>query len=147
VHLRSLRDECVGGSASGEVKLTLSSEKAVVDTATLPVAAPDGIADFEAPFHKALAPGYYTVSAVYSEAGQFRAFYQNGFWLEDPNAVTTGPALGVRGNFITRDGAPFFPVGTNYFTTEENGWDFSGPRNAWIWDKDFDEMSHHGVSS
>jgi beta-galactosidase GanA len=54
--------------------------------------------------------------------------------------------LSVQGDFLTRDGAPFFPVGTNYFTTEENEWDFSGPRNAWVWDKDFDEMSRHGVS-
>ena len=81
-----------------------------------------------------------------SEGGEFREFYQNGFWVEDAAAVNSGPALGVQGDFLTRDGAPFFPVGTNYFTTEENGWDFSGPRNAWVWDKDFDEMSHHGVS-
>jgi len=146
VHLRSLRHKGLGSSASGEVKLTLSSEKGVIDTTTLPVVAPDGFADLEAPFDKALPSGFYKVSAVYSEGGQFREFYQNGFWVDDPSAVTIGPALGVRGNFITRDGVPFFPVGTNYFTTEENGWDFSGPRNAWIWDKDFDEMSNHGVS-
>ena len=81
-----------------------------------------------------------------SEGGEFREFYQNGFWVEDAAAVNSGPALGVKGDFLTRDGAPFFPVGTNYFSTEENGWDFSGPRNAWVWDKDFEEMSHHGVS-
>ena len=41
--------------------------------------------------------------------------------------LTSGPVLGVQGDFLTRDGKPFFPVGTNYFNTEENGWDFSGP--------------------
>lgn len=146
VHLRSLRQERHCGVASGEVKLTLSSESQVVDTAMLPIAAKDGMEDIEAPFHKALPPGLYKVSAVYSEDGHFREFYQNGFWVEDEKAVTAGPTLGVHGDFLTRDGAPFFPVGTNYFTTEENGWDFSGPRNAWVWDRDFDEMSHHGVS-
>ena len=55
-------------------------------------------------------------------------------------------ALGVKGDFLTRGGQPFFPVGTNYFTTEENGWDFSGPRNASVWEKDFGEMAAHGVT-
>ncbi len=59
---------------------------------------------------------------------------------------TTGRALGVDGDFLTRGGKPFFPVGTNYFTTEENGWDFSGPRNASVWEKDFAEMAAHGVT-
>jgi hypothetical protein len=52
----------------------------------------------------------------------------------------------VNGDFLTRGGKPFFPVGTNYFTTEENGWDFSGPRNASVWEKDFAEMAAHGVT-
>ena len=43
-------------------------------------------------------------------------------------------------------GKPFFPVGTNYFGTEENGWDFSGPRNALVWEQDFADMERHGVS-
>jgi hypothetical protein len=145
VHLRNLRQERLGGSVSGEVKLTLSSEKEVLDMATLPVAQ-SGIADIAAPFHKTLPPGFFKVSAVYSEGGQFREFYQNGFWVEESKAMASGPSLGVHGDFITRDGAPFFPVGTNYFSTEANGWDFSGPRNAWVWEKDFDEMSRHGVS-
>ncbi len=37
-------------------------------------------------------------------------------------------------------------MGTNYFTTEENGWDFSGPRNASVWENDFAEMAAHGVT-
>jgi hypothetical protein len=37
-------------------------------------------------------------------------------------------------------------VGTNYFSTEENGWDFSGPRNAWTWERDFAEMEQSGVT-
>ena len=146
VHLRNLRRENHLDSVSGEVKLTLNSGEEVLDSATLPVAAQNGIADLAAPFHKTLAPGFYTVSGVYSEGSQFREFYRDGFWVAEPKSLSAGPALGLHGNFLTRNGAPFFPVGTNYFTTEENGWDFSGPRNAWVWEKDFDEMSHHGVS-
>jgi hypothetical protein len=146
VHLRNVHQQRMGGSSSGEARLILKSADQVVDSATLPITAVDGVADVDAPFHKALPAGFYTVSAVSRESGQFREFYENGFLVEDPKVLDSGPLLGVKGDFLTRDGAPFFPVGTNYFTTEENGWDFSGPRNAWIWDKDFDEMSRHGVS-
>lgn len=146
VHLRDLREERYGGSTADEVSLSLRSGQQVVSTATLPLRTSSGIADMVAPLHDKLQPGFYTVSAVLREHGQFREFYQNGFWVEDPEALNSGPVLGVKGDFLTLDGATFLPVGTNYFTTEENGWDFSGPRNAWVWDKDFDEMSQHGVT-
>ena len=59
---------------------------------------------------------------------------------------TAGLSWGVAGDGMTRDGQPFLPVGTNYFTTAENGWDFSGPRNAATWEHDFAAMQAHGVS-
>ena len=62
------------------------------------------------------------------------------------NSLEDGQALGVHGDFLTRGSKPFFPVGTNYFTTEDNGWDFSGPRNASVWERDFAEMAAHGVT-
>ena len=146
VHLRSLHEARVGSSTPGEVKLTLRSGKGVVDSMALPVEAKGGIADIQAPFHKALPPDFYTVSAVYREGGKFREFYEDGFWVAETKELAAGPVLGVSGDFLTRNGAPFFPVGTNYFTTEENGWDFSSARNAWVWKKDFEEMSRHGVT-
>jgi hypothetical protein len=145
VHLHSTRQMRLGSPVTGEIKLTLSSEKEIIDSATLP-GPQKGIADAVAPFHRPLPPGFYTVAAVYSEQGRMREFYQNGFWVEETKALQSGAALGARGDFLTRDGAPFFPVGTNYFTTEEGGWDFSSPRNAWVWDRDFKEMAEHGVS-
>ena len=144
-HLHSPRQEKLGTSTTGELKVTLSSESEVLDTQTLSVTQ-SGIADLTVPFHKPLPAGFYTIAAVYKEGGEFRAFYQNGFWVQDAEAVHAGPVLATHGDFITRDGAPFFPVGSNYFSTESNGWDFSGPRNAWIWDRDFAEMEQHGVS-
>jgi hypothetical protein len=145
VHLRSLRPQLPGVASSGEVKLTLSSAKGIVDSATLPIA-DTRIADVAAPFHKALDPGFYKVSAILTEGGQLREFYQNGFWVAETSDLNSGPVLGVRGDFLTRDGAPFFPVGTNYFTTEGYGFDFSSARNAWVWDKDFSDMERHGVT-
>ncbi len=75
-----------------------------------------------------------------------REFYQNGFLVEDQERLNAGPALGVNGDFLTLDGKPFLPFGTNYFTTAGNGWDFSGPRNVWVWDRDFADMAAHGVN-
>ncbi len=145
MHLRSLRHERLGISASGEVKLTLSSGKGIVDSATLPIADTQ-IADIAAPFHKALDPGFYKVSAIFTEGGRLREFYQNGFWVAETSDLNSGPLLGVRGDFLTRDGVPFFPVGTNYFSTEGYGFDFSSGRNAWVWEKDFSDMERHRVT-
>ena len=116
-----------------------------MDSATLPIA-DTASANLPVPAKSDLAPGFYTVTATLSAGGELREFYQNGFWIESDSAVKSGPVLGVHGDFLTEDGQPFFPVGTNYFTTEENGWDFSEPRNAWVWEKDFAEMAAHGVS-
>jgi hypothetical protein len=145
VHLRIPREEKLGATANGEVKLELRSEKSVVATTTIPVTGKE-IAVLDAPFHQVLPAGFYTVTAVYSESGQAREFYQNGFLVTEHSALVSGPVLDVRGDFLTLDGKPYFPVGTNYFTTENAGWDFSGPRNAWVWDKDFAEMAAHGVT-
>ncbi len=145
VHLRSPHLQRTHQKASGEVRVTLNSEKGVAESLILPVA-DAATADLPAAFKSVLQPGFYTVSATFSEDGSFREFYQNGFFVEPASAVNSGPAIGVDGDFLTEDGKPFLPVGTNYFTTEDDGWDFSGPRNVWVWDKDFAEMADHGVS-
>jgi len=144
VHLRNARRERLALPQTGEVKLELLSGSKVLDDVRIPCSGTKVDADVY--FHKALPPGFYTVRGLYEDAGQPREFYQNGFWVEDEKLLTSGPVLGVNGDFLTRDGKPFFPIGTNYFTTEQSGWDFSGPRNAWVWEKDFAEMAQHGVT-
>jgi hypothetical protein len=139
VHVRQ------ASSTSGEIRVELLSADKVLDASTLPVEANE-VADLPAPFHTPLPPGFYRVRVTYRQQGHFREFYENGFWVAERSALDEGPALGVKGDFLTRGGEPFFPVGTNYFTTEENGWDFSGPRNASVWEKDFAEMAAHGVT-
>jgi hypothetical protein len=145
VHLRSPHLDKTHTKLSGEVKVEVRSENGLVDSVTLPVT-DAATAELPVPSKSDLAPGFYTVSATFSAGGTFREFYQNGFWVQPDSAVNSGPALGVHGDFLTEDGKPFLPVGTNYFTTEVNGWDFSSPRNAWVWEKDFAEMAAHGVS-
>jgi Beta-galactosidase len=144
-HLRVPRGERSTRPTGGELKVTLSSEQGTVDSATVPVAQP-GLADVAIPFHKPLPAGFYNLTAIYSGGGQFRAYYQDGFWVEDASAISSGPRVTANGDFLARDGAPFFPVGTNYFSTESDGWDFSGPRNAAVWEHDFAEMEQHGVT-
>jgi hypothetical protein len=145
VHLRSPHLEKTHTKLAGEVKVEVRSENGLVDSVTLPVA-DAATADLPVPAKSDLTPGFYTVQATFSAGGTFREFYQNGFWVQPDSAVNSGPVLGVHGDFLSEDGKPFLPVGTNYFSTEENGWDFSSPRNSWVWEKDFAEMEAHGVS-
>jgi hypothetical protein len=144
VHLRNARRERLGLPVSGEVKLELLSGEKILQSTRVPCSGAE--VDTEVSFHTTLPRGFYTIRGLYEDAGQAREFYQNALWVEDQHMPTSGPALGVQGDFLTRDGKPFFPVGSNYFTTEENGWDFSGPRNAWIWERDFAEMEKNGVN-
>jgi len=144
VHLRNARRERLSLPQSGEVKLELLSGEKILQSARVPCAGAK--VDAEVSFHTTLAPGFYIIRGLYEDAGQPREFYQNALWVEDPHLLASGPALGVQGDFLSRDGKPFFPVGSNYFTTEGNGWDFAGPRNAWIWERDFAEMERHGVN-
>jgi hypothetical protein len=130
---------------SKSVRLQLASEKGVVAAATLPLTGA-GSMTLDAPFSQPLPQGMYTVTAVYSEGPRQLEFAQNGFLVEERSALTAGPALGVKRDFLTLGGKTYFPVGTNYFTTEEDGWDFSGPRNVAVWDRDFAEMAAHGVN-
>ena len=131
--------------AKGDLRVELLSADKVLAAATLAVENGQ-VADLPPPFHTPLPAGFYKVHATYRQQGSFREFYENGFWVADRGSLDQGEALGVNGDFLTRGGKPFFPVGTNYFTTEENGWDFSGPRNAAVWEKDFKEMAAHGVT-
>jgi len=144
VHLRNARRERLGLPLSGEVKLELRSGEKVLQSARVPCTSAK--VDEEVNFHTTLPPGFYTIRGVYEDGGQAREFYQNALWVEDRNLLTSGPVLGVQGDFLTRDGKPFFPVGTNHFTTGGDGWDFSGPRNPWVWERDFSEMEKHGVN-
>ena len=131
--------------AKGDVRVELLSAEKLLEEATLPVEN-DESSSLPVPFQKPLSAGFYKVRATFRQQGHFREFYENGFWVAERSSLDVGPALGVKGDFLTRGGKPFFPVGTNYFTTEENGWDFSGPRNASVWEKDFAEMAAHGVT-
>ncbi len=144
LHMRH-PESAPGAPAAGSAKVELLSQGKVLSTVTIPMPLSSS-ADAAIPFHHALPAGFYTVKATYSVAGKPREYYANGFVVEQLSALDQGPKLGVDGNFLSLNGKPFFPVGTNYFTTENNGWDFSGPRNALVWEHDFADMERHGVT-
>lgn len=144
VHVRDLSKSRNGAPQTGLARIELLSGANVIQK--LQINCSGGNADAGLQFPANLARGFYEVRASYEEAGQVRAAYYNGFWVSADQALNSGPMLSVQGDFLTRDGKPFFPFGTNYFTTEENGWDFSGPRNAAVWENDFAEMAKNGVS-
>jgi Beta-galactosidase len=129
----------------GELLVELLSGESVLEQATLTIVKDENPA-LPPHFQKPLPAGFYSLRATFRQHGHFRAFYENGFWVAERSSLDTGPALGVKEDFLTRGGKPLLPVGTNYFTTEENGWDFSGPRNALVWERDFREMAAHGVT-
>ncbi len=136
----------------GEAKVELLRGASVLDTAVVALGGVNG--DAPVPFRKPLPAGVYTVRATWrpisAEASAAQEFAENGFVVEELSALEQGPALGVQGDFLSLGGKPFLPVGTNYFTTssspQEGGWDFSGPRNAAVWDHDFADMERHGVN-
>ena len=149
VHLRRQRAETKNPATKpesfrSEASVELLQGDQRVDSATVPLDGDE--ADASIPFRKRLARGFYTVRATWSSGGKVSEYYANGFRVEELADLETGPALGVDRDFLTRGSQPFFPVGTNYFGTEENGWDFSGPRNAQIWENDFADMERHGVT-
>jgi hypothetical protein len=129
----------------GEVKAELQRDGRTLETLTIPLNGASG-ESLALAFHQALPAGFYEVAASWSDQGHVREFYRNGFWVSPPEALKGGPKLAANEDTLTLDGKPFLPVGTNYFGTEENGWDFSGPRNAANWERDFAEMQAHGVS-
>ena len=139
------------GAAGGTLDAQLLEGEKIFDHAHLVLAA-GAQSDVALPFRKPLKAGIYTVHATYTPSATPsgedapQEFAENGFEVEELSSLESGDALGVNGDFLTLGGKPFFPVGTNYFTTEENGWDFSGPRNQAMWERDFADMERHGVN-
>jgi hypothetical protein len=144
VHLRNVLRQRRGLPQRGVVNLEFRSAGKTL--ARRQIQCSGVTVDSDVDFDPSLSPGFYTVQGTYEVDGQPREFYKNGLWIENDDALNSGPVLGVKGNFLTADGKPYFPFGTNYFTTESSGWDFSGPRNAWVWENDFGAMQKHGVT-
>ena len=145
LHLRQAKTTLPAGKAHVELR----EGERVVQSATVPLGGQES--SVPVAFAKPLYAGVYKVQATWipdapAVGAVPQEYAENGFVVEELNAIEDGPALGTRGDFLTLGGKPFFPVGTNYFSTDANGWDFSGPRNGATWERDFADMERHGVS-
>jgi hypothetical protein len=146
VRLNNVRKQRLGLEQTGRVLIELQRDGEVLATRQVECGGDEVTAPVAFEDQKTLAPGLYEVRATYEDRGKPREFYQTGFWVRDDQLLHAGPQFGVKADFLTKNGAPFFPFGTNYFTTERYGWGFHGAGNAWVWERDFAEMEQHGVS-
>ena len=135
-------------TSKGDARVELLEAGRTLDTKVVALggAEPTAAVSFTRPLHA----GVYTIRGTWTPTAAGNSgtaeFAENGFVVEDLSSLEAGSALGVRGDFLTLNGKPFFPVGTNYFSTDANGWDFSGPRNGATWERDFADMELHGVT-
>ncbi|MFB3921938.1 MAG: beta-galactosidase [Terriglobia bacterium] len=144
VQVRSVRNQQQGVPLRGTVRVELFSQGSIVETAQ--VACSGETTQGSVTFRRPLLPGLYRVRAAYEEDGKTRETYQTGFWVRDDQLLKTGARLEVGRDYFRRNGAPFAPVGTNYFTTDEFYTGFLGSSNAYVWERDFADMEKHGVT-
>jgi hypothetical protein len=144
VQLRNARKQRLGQPLRGTVQVELLSGAEPLAAAQVSCSGETVATNVE--FRKALPPGLYLVRATYQEDGEVRETYQTGLWSRDVKLLQSGAAVRVRGDYFTKNGAPFLPFGTNYFSTDVYGNRFEDGGNAYVWDRDFAEMEQHGVT-
>jgi hypothetical protein len=93
----------------------------------------------------ALAQGLYFIKGSYQEGGATREVHHTGFWVRDARLLNSGSPLSTDETCFRKDGAPFLPFGTNYFSTDDFRGGFLGG-NAFVWDRDFAEMEKNGIT-
>ncbi len=146
VRVRNFWRQRRGRPLSGRVRVELVSGDKVM--AVREVACSGDATTEPVEFPNALPPGLYEVRASYDEGGKVRESYRTGFWSRDEKLLGAGPALGVGRTYFRKDGVPFLPFGTNYFTTDvyPSGFGFQSSSNAYVWERDFAEMTSNGVN-
>jgi hypothetical protein len=144
VQLRNLRKQRRGEKLEGSVRLELIAGEDVIDSAE--VKCSGETVEESVSFRRELPPGLYKVRASYEHGGKLREAYQTGFWSRDEKLLKSGAKLEAGSTYFRKDGAPFLPFGTNYFTTDEFYTGFLGSSNAYVWERDFAEMAGHGIT-
>jgi hypothetical protein len=144
VQLRNARKQRLGQPLEGVVRVELLSGDRVLASREVTCSGDTLAANVE--FRSSLSPGLYFVRAVYREGDRVREAYRTGFWSRDAKLLTSGAAVRAAGDYFSKNGAPFLPFGTNYFSTDIYGGRFEDGGNAYVWDRDFAEMEKHGVT-
>jgi hypothetical protein len=97
-----------------------------------------------------VAPGLYRVRATLSIGDTVADQYTSGVFVRDPALLRSGERLAVGRDYFRLGENPYLMVGANYFSTDpySSGFFVGGSLggNAWIWDRDFAEMSREGLT-
>jgi len=144
VHLRNARRQRLGQPQRGMVRVELISEGKTVATKEIQCGG-DTVAA-AASFTNRPPPGLHVIKATYIDDGQAEEVYQTGFWSGDTKRTLRGPALSAGRDYFQKDGKPFLPLGTNYFSTDFYAAGFKAGGNAFVWERDFTEMEKHHVN-
>jgi hypothetical protein len=101
-------------------------------------------------FKSRLRPGLYALHGTLEDARGFAEGHVTGVWARDRALLARGPRLSTDGETFRRDGAPYLPVGVNYFSTDPfTSGLFVGANpcgNPYRWERDFAEMERHGIT-
>lgn len=95
-------------------------------------------------------PGLYRVRATLSAGDTTIDQYTSGIFVRDVSLLRSGRRLSAGRDFFRLGDAPFLMAGVNYFSTDPytSGFFVGGSLggNAWVWDRDFEEMSRQGLN-
>ncbi len=141
VQVRNVR----GAGLPGSVRVELSSGGTILDSIVLTGSEKGDTVAAPVVFNRKLAPGFYSVRAIYRE-GATAESHITGFWIRDLNLLASSAPLGVSGDYFTRAGTPFLPLGVNYFNTDRYGGWLVGSGSPWAWERDFSDMERKGIT-
>ena len=95
--------------------------------------------------------GLYTVRAKLSINNTPVEQYTSGVCVRDLSLLHSGERLEAGRDYFRRDGKPYLMTGVNYFSTDPYTLTFfvsgSVGGNPWVWEKDFAEMEHQGLTA
>jgi hypothetical protein len=97
-----------------------------------------------------VAPGLHRVRATLSIGDTIADQYTSGVVVRDSALLRSGEALAAGRDYFRLGGKPYLMVGANYFSTDPytSGFFVGGSLggNAWVWERDFAEMSAQGLN-
>jgi len=96
---------------------------------------------FPAPKEK----GFHVIQAELLDGGKIRNVYRSGFWIRDPEFLSSGPHLTVNHDFFELDGRPLAVVGTTYMSSEVQRLYFDHP-NVYVWERDMAQIQAAGLN-
>lgn len=95
-------------------------------------------------------PGLYTLRAAMSAGDTVFDLYTSGVEVRQPELLKSGKMMTAARDYFRLDGAPYLPVGVNYFSTDPYGRAFflgqSIGGNPSVWERDFAEMEKNGFT-